>query len=335
MERLDFPRAVRGTFGALFVSAFATHGAAAGVVHIGAPTVAVDGIFTTMVCGENPCSSPACVSPPTVAVVTSSASWRGQWELLYPPSRYPGVGGGLGALASAEFERDSSGVTFRATLDRTDREILELDLPRGGTGGEYLLYGNVAMNSRSSDRSGAGEPLIYGSSQFRLSSDAFVSISGSLEAWDAVAGQQPFASLVRWEVVPVDRPGEGHQGEIPLSIEMGPRDERVDAVQPAVLLPAGEYRLECSFYTSGAVHGPALEDCPRTVWSDLDVVAVRLEVSEGLPGDLDGNGCVDGGDVAILLLDYGPGSGPADLDGSGEVDGGDIGALLMLFTDCG
>jgi len=316
------------------VSAFATHGAAAGVVHIGAPTVAVDGIFTTMVCGENPCSSPACVSPPTVAVVTSSASWRGQWELLYPPSRYPGVGGGLGALASAEFERDSSGVTFRATLDRTDREILELDLPRGGTGGEHLLYGNVAMNSRSSDRPGAGEPLIYGSSQFRLGSDAFVSISGSLEAWDAVAGQQPFASLVRWEVVPVDRPGEGHQGEIPLSIEMGPRDERVDAVPPAVLLPAGEYRLECSFYTSGAVHGPALEDCPRTVWSDLDVVAVRLEVSEGLPGDLDGNSCVDGGDVAILLLDYGPGSGPADLDGSGEVDGGDIGALLMLFTDC-
>lgn len=335
MERHEFPRAVRGTFGALFVSAFATHGAAAGVEHIDAPTVAVDGIFTTMVCGESPCASPGCVSPPAEAAVTASASWRGQWEMLYPRSRYPGVRGGLGALASAEFERDAFGMTFRATLDRTDREILELDLPRGGTGGEHLLYGNVAMNSRSSDRVGAGEPLIYGSSQFRLSSDAFVSISGSLEAWDAVAGQQPFASLVRWEVVPVDRLGEGHQGEIPLSIEMGPRDERVDAVQPAVLLPAGEYRLECSFYTSGAVHGPGLEDCPRTVWSDLDVVAVRLEVAEGLPGDLDGNGCVDGGDVAILLLDYGPGSGPADLDGSGEVDGGDIGVLMMLFTDCG
>jgi hypothetical protein len=52
----------------------------------------------------------------------------------------------------------------------------------------------------------------------------------------------------------------------------------------------------------------------------------------GIEGDLDGDGIVGGGDIAVLLLDFGACPGcPSDLDGSGEVDGGDIAFLLLLF----
>ncbi len=55
-------------------------------------------------------------------------------------------------------------------------------------------------------------------------------------------------------------------------------------------------------------------------------------VSLGTPGDLDGSGTVDAGDVALLLLDYGPCSGcSSDLDGSGVVDFGDVALLLLMF----
>ena len=56
-------------------------------------------------------------------------------------------------------------------------------------------------------------------------------------------------------------------------------------------------------------------------------------VSVGLPGDLDGSGGVDAGDIAVLLLDFGPCSGcPADVDQSGTVDFGDVAFLLLLFS---
>ncbi|MCE9619956.1 MAG: hypothetical protein K8R92_08600 [Planctomycetes bacterium] len=53
------------------------------------------------------------------------------------------------------------------------------------------------------------------------------------------------------------------------------------------------------------------------------------------PSDLDGSGEVDGGDLGMILLDFGPCLGcVTDLDGSGEVDGGDIGSLLLDFGPC-
>ena len=58
-----------------------------------------------------------------------------------------------------------------------------------------------------------------------------------------------------------------------------------------------------------------------------------LDSCQGVPGDLDGDGEVNAGDIAALLLLFGecPGYCPADLDGDGEVSAGDIAALLLLF----
>lgn len=49
------------------------------------------------------------------------------------------------------------------------------------------------------------------------------------------------------------------------------------------------------------------------------------------PADLNGDGVVGGGDLGILLANWGnPGTG--DLDGNGVVDGADLGALLSAWT---
>ena len=50
------------------------------------------------------------------------------------------------------------------------------------------------------------------------------------------------------------------------------------------------------------------------------------------PGDLDGSGSVDAGDVSVLLLLFGSADMAADLDGSGSVDAADISVLLLLFN---
>lgn len=52
-------------------------------------------------------------------------------------------------------------------------------------------------------------------------------------------------------------------------------------------------------------------------------------------GDIDGDNSVNGSDLGILLLLYGPCpdpfSCPGDLDNNGEVDAGDIGLMLVLW----
>ena len=58
-----------------------------------------------------------------------------------------------------------------------------------------------------------------------------------------------------------------------------------------------------------------------------------LDACEVALGDIDLDGYVDFGDIALIMLDFGRCSGcPTDLDGSGTVDFGDVAYLLLLFT---
>lgn len=52
------------------------------------------------------------------------------------------------------------------------------------------------------------------------------------------------------------------------------------------------------------------------------------------PGDLDGSGTIDGGDLGALLGAWGDRSPVADLDGSGLVDGADLGLLFAGWGPC-
>jgi hypothetical protein len=50
------------------------------------------------------------------------------------------------------------------------------------------------------------------------------------------------------------------------------------------------------------------------------------------PGDLDGNGRIDGADLGLLLNAWGQSGVPADLNQSGTVEGGDLGLLLSNWN---
>jgi len=65
---------------------------------------------------------------------------------------------------------------------------------------------------------------------------------------------------------------------------------------------------------------------------DVQVYAFTCP-SAAIEGDLDGDGAVTVGDIAIILLDYGPCVGCAsDLDANGFVDFGDVALLLLMMN---
>ena len=53
------------------------------------------------------------------------------------------------------------------------------------------------------------------------------------------------------------------------------------------------------------------------------------------PEDIDGDGQVSSGDIAVMLLDFGPCAGCAsDLDGDGQTTSGDVALLLLSYGSC-
>lgn len=68
---------------------------------------------------------------------------------------------------------------------------------------------------------------------------------------------------------------------------------------------------------------------------DLRLDNISITRTVGPPADLDGDGLVNGADLAALLAAWGPcppkGGCPADLDGDGSVDGADLAALLSAW----
>ena len=58
----------------------------------------------------------------------------------------------------------------------------------------------------------------------------------------------------------------------------------------------------------------------------------RLDACESRSPDIDGNGVVDFGDVALVMLDFGPCAAcPTDLDDNGVVDFGDVALVLLSY----
>ena len=63
---------------------------------------------------------------------------------------------------------------------------------------------------------------------------------------------------------------------------------------------------------------------------DGNGVADACEVSD-LPGDLNGDGLVNGVDLGLFLVGWGQ-PGPTDLNGDGTTNGVDLGVLLVDWT---
>jgi hypothetical protein len=88
-------------------------------------------------------------------------------------------------------------------------------------------------------------------------------------------------------------------------------------------------------YASQARLRVTARDAQGASGSDLNDAAFAITGTQPRDGDLDGNGVVDAGDIAVMLLAFGEctvaADCPADLDRNGLVDSGDIGLMLLLF----
>jgi len=78
------------------------------------------------------------------------------------------------------------------------------------------------------------------------------------------------------------------------------------------------------------------------IWASAGgaVRSASLEILAALRGDLSRDGAIDGSDLGLFLLEWGPcppepQECPADLNGDGVVDGADLGLLLLLWDPDG
>lgn len=100
---------------------------------------------------------------------------------------------------------------------------------------------------------------------------------------------------------------------------------------------------------SAVIEWTTFVDCDADGSPDLLEIAVdaaldsdadgALDACTGNPADLDGDGSVGAGDLAVLLDSWGdkgaPGTLPADLTGDGHVDAADLAALLAVWGSAG
>ena len=71
-------------------------------------------------------------------------------------------------------------------------------------------------------------------------------------------------------------------------------------------------------------------------WNIDDVEIIGLVPNDGIPGDLNGDGEVNGADLGLLFASWGPCAGcPADLNGDGFVNGADVGLMLLAYGSGG
>ena len=67
---------------------------------------------------------------------------------------------------------------------------------------------------------------------------------------------------------------------------------------------------------------------PSGIHANVEIDAVARVYASGNPADIDGNGLVNGADLAVVLSAFGTASSAADIDHSGLVDGSDLTAVL-------
>ena len=105
--------------------------------------------------------------------------------------------------------------------------------------------------------------------------------------------------------------------------------------------PCGLPQAGCCFAANGSP-GCDLADCCASVCggdafcceSQWDQICAQEANAACCPGDLNGDGVINGGDLGQLLAAWGTNDAAADLDCSGTVDGGDLGLLLAGWGDC-
>ena len=99
----------------------------------------------------------------------------------------------------------------------------------------------------------------------------------------------------------------------------------------------GIYRLDLSLYSTMGI----TRSDPFTIafnyeasQAEADAALESLEPQADCPGDIDGDGTVNGADFGLLLAAFNTADPNADLDGDGLVTGADLGVLLIGWGSC-
>jgi hypothetical protein len=159
---------------------------------------------------------------------------------------------------------------------------------------------------------------------------------------------QPTGASSGLDVSLIDVDGDGDRDIVSVHRKVGSDSEaallRVDTLGPGTPISVGAITvLEANdpiLSERGNLDGAGGEDLFLVVEPQSPTngfappgafVQPLLSRPDARPGDLDGNGVVDSGDLGLLLLMFGTPDPAADLDGSGTVDSGDLGLLLLLF----
>ena len=69
-------------------------------------------------------------------------------------------------------------------------------------------------------------------------------------------------------------------------------------------------------------------------WVDNGGNLLAAECPVACPGDVTGDGQVDGADLGLLLSYFGGGNPDGDINGDGQINGADLGLLLSAFGPC-
>jgi hypothetical protein len=98
----------------------------------------------------------------------------------------------------------------------------------------------------------------------------------------------------------------------------------VDFVIQNLIAPTEEMRMR--FVAGDLGDGSVVE-------AGIDNLRVfGIECDDSIPGDLNGDGLVNGTDIGLLLAAWGTNDPIADIDGSGSVGGGDLGVMLASWS---
>jgi hypothetical protein len=177
---------------------------------------------------------------------------------------------------------------------------------------------DVATANQTGSAVGAATPNKDGSWSFAVSVPVDVAVAGAAigQPFASVTpGVLAFAGTIAFEGAGVRVTSQASTQET-APVPPGPPLVNVPFPLPTILPPGA---------TANLLMSGTFSEGTATTASTASIVAVGSPALR--PGDLNGDGVVNGADLGILLAAWG-GRGPADLNGDGTVSGADLGIQL-------
>lgn len=269
-----------------------------------------------------------------------SASWLGgtpesvgvqSWVGLVPAESPLALVQVSGAAA-----RSTDAISFSFDLVRRPVETMVHQIdpqrPKMMSAAHEDLHGGIAMLAMT-DRVEVRVPIV-------LEQSCTLYARSRILAEDVRTNGRGFQSWISWRL---ESPSGETAFQFGLPLDHGDQQSSIDlarvpqvdialGVPDAQPVDAGAYTLVATF--EGTSRGfAALNSCDQVSGSWTGHESAFVHVSANRPTDVDGSHEVDYGDVAFVLLDYGPCPGHcvSDIDASGEVDFGDVAMVLLDF----